>query len=188
MTIIVAGAGIAGLTLALTCHEIGIDVQVFESVDALKPLGVGINLQPNAVKELFQLGLESDLREIGVEAEEWALFFYDAYPIWTEPRGTLAGYNWPQFSVHRGQFQMRLLEAVRARLGGEKVICDARFTHFENKHDHITAHFSKANGETFAIDGALLIGADGIHSKLREQIYPDQEGVNWNGAVMWRGV
>ena len=75
MTILVAGAGISGLTFALTCHELGLDVKVFEAVRETQPLDVGINLQSNAVRELFQLGLEPDLRAIGIEAEEWALFF-----------------------------------------------------------------------------------------------------------------
>ncbi len=188
MTVVVAGAGIAGLTFALTCQEIGIDVRVYESVRELKPLGVGINLQPNAVKELFQLGLQADLREIGIEAEEWALFFYGAHRIWTEPRGTLAGYKWPQFSVHRGQFQYRLLERVRERLGEDRVVCDARLLRYENKADHVTAWFERASGETFAVDGELLIGADGIHSAARRQMHPGQGDVNWNGAIMWRGV
>ena len=133
MTVIVAGGGIAGLTLALTCHEIGVDVQVYESVQALKPIGVGINLQPNAVRELIQLGMEADLREIGIEAEEWALLFYGAHPIWSEPRGTKAGYKWPQFSVRRGQFQMRLFELVKHRLGSDKVTTNAKLVRYENK-------------------------------------------------------
>ena len=188
MSIIVAGGGIVGLTFALTCREIGLDVQVFESVPELKPLGVGINLQPNAVKELYQLGLADDLREIGIEAEEWALFFYGAHPIWTEARGTLAGYNWPQFSVHRGHFHMRLLERVRERLGEQAVVSDARLTRFEHKPDRVTAHFARTDGEEFSVDGALLIGADGIHSTVRAQMFPQQGDVNWNGAIMWRGV
>ena len=163
-------------------------MRVFESVRALRPLGVGINLQPNAVRELYQLGLEADLREIGVEAEEWALFFYGAHPIWTETRGTLAGYRWPQFSVHRGQFHMRLLERVRERLGDDSVVCDARFVRYENQGDRVTSHFRRASGETFSVDSDLLIGADGIHSGVRAQMYPTQGEVNWNGAVMWRGV
>lgn len=188
MTVIVAGGGIAGLNLALTCHEIGLDVKVYEAVDQLLPLGVGINLQPNAVRELIQLGLEPDLREIGIEAEEWALFFYGAHPIWTESRGTLAGYNWPQFSVHRGQFQMKLLQAVRARLGEDSVITNARFDRYENNANGVTAHFTKSNGQAFSIDGDALIGADGINSKVRAQMHPSQPDINWNGAIMWRGV
>ena len=185
---LIAGGGIAGLTLALTCHEIGVDAKVFESVQSLAPLGVGINLQPNAVRELFQLGLEQDLRQIGIEAEEWALFFYGAHPIWTESRGTLAGYNWPQFSVHRGQFQMRLLQRVQERLGEDAVQCDARLVRYENHEQGVTAQFENAAGESFSVDGAVLIGADGIHSQARWQMYPDQGEVNWNGAIIWRGV
>ena len=188
MTVLIAGGGISGLLLALTCHEIGVDVKVFEAVEELKPLGVGINLQPNAVKELFQLGLESELREIGIEAEEWALFFYDTFPVWVEPRGTAAGYKWPQFSVHRGQFQMRLLQVVRERLGEDSVVTDARIIRYENNGDHVTATFKRRDGHVFSVDGELLIGADGINSAVRAQMYPDQGEVNWNGAVMWRGV
>lgn len=186
--IVVAGGGIAGLTFALTCHELGFDVKVFEAVPDLQPLGVGINLQPNAVKELFQLGLEDDLRAIGIEAEEWLLCFYGAHPIWSESRGTSAGYRWPQFSVHRGHFHMRLLENVRARIGDDAVVCDTRFSSFEAHDQHVAANFERLSGETFSIDASLLVGADGIHSAVRGQMHPDQPDINWNGAIMWRGV
>jgi len=188
MTILVAGGGIAGLTFALTCHELGIPVQVFEAAPEIKPLGVGINLQPNAVRELYQLGLEDDLKQIGIEAEEWTLYFYGAHPVWKEARGTVAGYNWPQFSVHRGQFHLRLLAAVRDRLGPDSVVSDARFSRYENQPDGVTAWFENSAGESFSHSGDLLIGADGIHSGVRAQMHPDQAPVNWSGAVMWRGV
>ena len=87
MTVIVAGGGIAGMTMALTCHELGIPVVVHESVDHLRPQGVGINLQPNAVRELFDLGLEKQLEDIGVPAQEWALVGRNGNDVWAEPRG-----------------------------------------------------------------------------------------------------
>ena len=85
--IIIAGGGIAGLSMALTCHQLGLQCRVYESAEALRPLGVGINLQPNAVRELYELGLADTLAEIGIEAEEWALFTKDAQLVWSEPRG-----------------------------------------------------------------------------------------------------
>jgi len=188
MTIAVAGGGIAGLTFALTCHEISQPVRVFEAASEIRPLGVGINLQPNAVRELFQLGLEPLLRDIGIEAEEWALFYHGAHPVWTETRGTEAGYRWPQFSVHRGQLQLGLLAAVRDRLGSECVVTDARLTGYENLESGVAADFIASDGTAQRVEADLLLGADGIHSVVRQQMYPRQGDVNWNGAVMWRGV
>ena len=188
MAIIVAGGGIAGLAFALTCHEIGQPVQIFEAAREIMPLGVGINLQPNAVRELYQLGMESDLQEVGIEAEEWALFYYGAHPVWSEARGTEAGYNWPQYSIHRGQFHLRLLDKVRQRLGSDCVVSDRRLTHYENSGDQVVAHFVNHLGEHSSYAADLLVGADGIHSNTRQQMHPSQGDVNWSGAVMWRGV
>ena len=69
--VIIAGGGIGGLSLALTLHQIGVPFVVFESVQHLRPLGVGINLQPNAVRELYDMGIDAEeLDEIGLPAEE----------------------------------------------------------------------------------------------------------------------
>ena len=107
--IIIAGGGIGGLSLALTLDQIGVPFVVFESVQKLRPLGVGINLQPNAVRELYDMGIDAKaLDEIGLPAKEWALVGLNGNDIYAEPRGLLAGYNWPQYAVHRGQFQMLL--------------------------------------------------------------------------------
>ncbi len=72
--ILIAGGGIAGLSLALTCHQIGMPCRVFEQVGQLRPLGVGINVQPHAVRELTELGLGDDLEAIGVRTREVAYF------------------------------------------------------------------------------------------------------------------
>lgn len=186
--IVIAGAGIAGLTMALTCHQLGIRCRVYEATQEIKPLGVGINVQPNAVRELFDLGLADNLAEIGVEAEEWALFARSGQLVWSEPRGILAGYRWPQFSVHRGHLQQMLLKKVQERLGEDAVVPDARLVRYENESDGIRVHFCDHLDRTTTVDASLLVGADGIHSAVRAQMYPDEGAPQWGGAIMWRGT
>ena len=116
--VIIAGGGIGGLAAALTLHQIGVPCVVFEAQREMRPLGVGINLQPNAVRELHDLGVtEADLDRVGLPAKEWVLVGLNGNDIYAEPRGKLAGYNWPQYAVHRGLFHMLLLEKVVERLG-----------------------------------------------------------------------
>jgi 2-polyprenyl-6-methoxyphenol hydroxylase-like FAD-dependent oxidoreductase len=118
--VLIAGGGIAGLSLALTLHQIGVPARIYEAAAEMKPLGVGINLQPNAVRELFDLGIGAEvLDRVGLPAREWALVGLNGNDIHAEPRGLEAGYNWPQYAVHRGAFHMMLYEAVRERLGPE---------------------------------------------------------------------
>ncbi|WP_127104126.1 flavin-dependent oxidoreductase [Pararhodobacter zhoushanensis] len=184
--VMIAGGGIGGLVTALTLHQIGVDCVVFESVRALKPLGVGINLQPNAVRELYDLGFGPEvLDSVGVPAREWALVGLNGNDIYAEPRGELAGYNWPQYAAHRGALHMLLYQTVCDRLGADAVQLGRRVTGYrQNADDSVTALFDDGREET----GAFLIGADGIHSAIRAQMHPNQPPIHWGGAVMWRGV
>ena len=105
MTVLICGGGIGGLCLGLSLQQLKIPFQIFEASGSIKPLGVGINLQPNAVRELHALGIKDGLSRIGIQTEEFGLFSKKGLEIWTEPRGLKAGYSVPQFSVHRGELQ-----------------------------------------------------------------------------------
>ncbi len=188
MTLLIAGGGIAGLSLALTCHQIGVPCRVFEAVERLAPLGVGINLQPGAVRELADMGLQPKLDEIGVRTRDYGMYTKKGLHIWTEPRGVWAGYGWPQYSVHRGKLHMMLLTAVRERLGPDAVVCGWAATGFETHGDHVLLHLRDKAGRTRSEKGSLLVGADGIHSAIRRQIAPAEGDPVWGGAVLWRGT
>lgn len=188
MTVLIAGGGIAGLSLALTCRQIGIPFRLFEAAGQLRPLGVGINLQPNAVRELFELGLEQGLSGIGVPTREYGMFTKHGLEIWTEPRGMLAGYKWPQYSVHRGKLQMMLYDTLVERAGADCIETGWRAIGFENVNDGVMLHLRSGDGESRSVSGDLLIGADGIHSTIRAQMHPDEGPPVWGGAVLWRGT
>ncbi len=189
-TVLIAGGGIGGLALALTLHQIGVRPIVFESVRQMRPLGVGINIQPNAVRELLDLGIGRDeLDQVGLPALEWALVGMNGQDIYSETRGLEAGYKWPQYAMHRGQFHMLLYRKLIERAGSDAVRLGARVTGYEKNDDGtVTAIVESQDGQTHHVTGTLLVGADGIHSAVRAQMHADQPPIHWGGALMWRGT
>ena len=184
MTILIAGGGIAGLTLGLTLHQIGVPFRIYESAAEIRPLGVGINLQPNAVRELFDLGLKDHLERIGVRTKMLGFYSKFGKTIWEEPRGMDAGYVWPQYSVHRGELQVMLHDVLTERAGMGCIVTGMRAVGFENT--EIGADLLLENGER--VVGGMVIAADGIHSALRAQMYPDEGEPIWNGRILWRAT
>lgn len=177
------------MSVALTLEQIGVPCVVFESVAELKPLGVGINLQPNAVRELYDLGIgQEQLDRIGIQAREWALVGLNGNDVYSEKRGLFAGYKWPQYSVHRGQLQMLLYETAVARLGHEAIRTGMQVVGYRNSEDGVTVLVRSRDGVELEVAGSLLIGADGINSAVRAQMHPDQPPIQWGGAIMWRGT
>lgn len=190
MKIIIAGGGIGGLVAALRLHQDGHDVHVFESVKEVSPLGVGINLLPHCVRVLTNLGLQDKIAHIAVDTEELVYANRQGQFFWSEPRGKYAGYRWPQFSIHRGKFQVLLWEEAMRVLGPEKLRVDAHLSDYSELGDQVEATFvHRDSGEVVVkIKGDLLIGADGIHSVLRKKLYPDEGGVVFSGNVLYRGT
>ena len=190
LPVIIAGGGIGGLATALTLQQIGVPCVVYESVREMRPLWVGINLQPNAVRELYDLGIGAgDLDQVGVPAKEWALVGLNGNDIYSEPRGLLAGYDWPQYAVHRGKLHMLLYSRLVERAGAQTVRLGSRVTGYQKNADgSVTAHIEHTDGSASEARGRLLIGADGIHSAIRAQMHPTQPPIHWGVAVMWRGV
>lgn len=188
--VIIAGAGIAGLALALTLQQIGVHCTVVETVPEMKPLGVGINLQPNAVRELGDLGIGPDrLAGIGLAAREWALVGRNGRDIYAEPRGLDAGYRWPQFALHRGQLQMLLLREAQKRLPSGSIRTGCRVIGYRKlEAGGVVADIQQSDGSRSELAGHVLVGADGIHSAIRAQMHPDQPPIHWGGAFMWRGT
>ncbi len=187
MPVVIAGGGIGGLAMALTCHQLGIQAVVLESVRKLQPLGVGINLQPNAVRELEELGLRDELDQIGVATQAYNMYSKHGGLIWGEPRGLAAGYKWPQFSVHRGELQMLLYRAAVERLGAEAIRTGSPVVSYEHTKTGVRVSFGR-DGNRHTIEGDVLIGADGLNSAVRAQMYPHEGDPIWGGAVLRRAV
>ena len=189
MKVIIAGGGVGGLVTALMLHARGIDCEVFEQADAIRELGVGINTLPHAIKELADLGLLERLDAVAIRTYE--LFYTNRFgqEIWREPRGLDAGYDIPQFSIHRGRLQGVIYQAVRARLGESRIHLNCRLGSFTEDDGGVTAYFFDRNGtHRHTARGDVLIGADGIHSVVREKLYPNEGPPSWNGLMLWRGA
>ncbi|MGH3724437.1 MAG: FAD-dependent monooxygenase [Mycobacterium sp.] len=181
-SIAIAGAGIGGLTAALTLHAAGFDVTVLESAREVKPLGVGINMLPHAVGVLTELGLGAQLDQMGIATTEIRFCDKRGTVLYTEPRGLAGDYPYPQYSVHRGILQRTLLDAVLEHLGPQSVRTNCRVRGFSQ--DESGVRVRTADNE---FDAAVLIGADGVNSAIRAQLHP-VDPLRWAGVRMWRGA
>ena len=183
MNVLIAGGGIGGLTLGLMLHQRGIGCTVLEAAPEVRELGVGINLLPTAVRELAALDLLQVLDKVGIRTRELRYANSLGQIIWAEPRGTYAGHDVPQISIHRGRLHGLLWRAAAERLGPAlRTAC--RVTGFTQDAGGVTAQLE--NGTT--VRGDVLVGVDGIHSALRAVMHPNDGGVRWQGIEMWRGA
>jgi 2-polyprenyl-6-methoxyphenol hydroxylase-like FAD-dependent oxidoreductase len=188
--IIIVGAGIGGLTLGLALQAAGFSCRIFESAAEIRPIGVGINLLPHATRELAALGLESMLAQAAIATQDATFFNRFGQLIYQEPLGRAAGYQHPQFSIHRGDLQRVLLDAFRARAGHDRLITGHHCTGVEQDETGVSVHFSDRPEGTSrgTVRGRIAIGCDGINSAVRKQFFPEEGEPRYSGVNMWRGV
>ena len=188
--IIIVGGGIGGLTLGLALHAVGIPCRIFESAPEIRAVGVGINLLPHATRELAALGLEADLARVAIATQDATFFNRFGQLIYQEPLGRAAGYDHPQFSIHRGDLQMVLLETFRSRAGAERLFTNHHCIGLEQDDSGVSVHFSTGPGgaRCGTVRGRAAIACDGINSVVRKQLFPDEGEPRYSGVNMWRGV
>jgi len=167
MKILIAGAGVAGLTAALALERAGFEVHVFEAASAIAPLGLGVNLQPYAVRELTDLGVFPDLADRAAEIRHLDYINAHGQLVLRAPMGRAAGFDWAQYAIHRGVLQLELFDRAEAKLGAGAIRLGRRLTDFTIDGPRVRARFTGSGGEVETHEGDLLIGADGLHSAVR---------------------
>lgn len=182
--VIVIGAGIGGLSLALALRAAGVPFRIFEAAPEIRPLGVGLNLLPHAIRALSGFGILEKLLARGIETHEYGFYTRHGQLIYREPRGKFAGLDYPQISIHRGDLHTTLLEAVREQVGADAIRLGHRCTAVEQDAKGVRVLFE--NGETVA--GAVAVACDGVNSVVRRQYHPKEAVPRYEGTTQYRGT
>ena len=184
MTVLIIGAGIGGLVLALELHRHRIPVRVYEAAGRLDAVGVGVNILPHATRILAQLGLDAELEKLAVSPSRSAFFNRFGQLIYDEPLGRAAGYEWPQLSIHRGDLQNVLLRAFLSRIGPDNLFLGHRVIGVQQDESSVSIRFEDGTRKR----GSIAVACDGIHSAIRKQFYAQEGDPLYSGYNMWRGV
>lgn len=189
MDIAIVGGGIAGLSLGLNLHRLGISCRIYERAPEVKELGVGITVLPHAMREFAALGLQSEIMAAGIINSESAFFNRFGQLIYKEPRGLAGGYKYPEVGIHRGRLHMILWDAAKKALGPDRLITDRSALSVEQDDAGVTLHFAQTTtGQAVPpVRADAVIACDGVNSALRKQFYPDEK-LAFGGINTWRGV
>jgi salicylate hydroxylase len=183
--IAVIGGGIGGLTTALALLARGLDVEVYEQAARLGELGAGIQISPNGTRILHALGLEKALATIQVRPLRKEIRHWRTGRTWNWydlGATTQQRYGFPHVLLHRGDLHTMLVDAVR-RLKPDTIHLTRRCIDVTQDDEHAQVRFE--NGETMR--AAYVIGADGIHSKVRERLFGPSHP-EFTGCVAWRAL
>src|SRR3984893_1129255 len=174
MDIVIVGAGICGLSLALNLHRRGLKCRVYERAPEIKELGVGITLLPHAMREFAALGVADEVLAAGIENLESCFFNRFGQLIYKEARGKFAGYSYPEVSIHRGRLHLILYNAARARLGAEAIKTDHECVGVEQDEAGATLFFKTSSGSALEpVRAPIVVACDGINSVIRKRFHPD---------------
>ena len=181
--VVIAGAGLGGVAAALALRQRGIEVEVYEKTPELSEIGAGLNLSPNALKAFRALGVEREAIDIGFQAEDQVIRSYRSARVLARQKrkGTIADRFGAEFlSIHRADlldiFVNALPDPNIIHLGKACIRVDVR-------DDVAVAHFADGS----AVEGDVVIGADGIHSAVRESLFGRIEP-RFTGCICWRGL
>ena len=188
MDALVIGAGMAGLTSALALAAAGIQVTLFEAAAEIRPLGLGLNLQPYAVRELQELGLGEVVRARGREITSLHYFNRFGQPVHHDPVGLAAGYHWPQIAVHRGHLQATMLATFVARQGQARVRPGHRFVGLDVRSGQAVAFFERPDGTRAKASADFIVGADGVRSAVRHALFGLEDAPSYSGLTLWRAA
>lgn len=180
----IIGAGIGGLAAALALLRAGQRVQIFELVDTLGEVGAGLSITPNAGKALRALGLANDLEKVGSRPPAGAIrHFATGEQLVALPQDqSESRYGIPLFHVHRADLHSALLSAI-LKHDPQCLRTGAGLTHLQTSDNGV--QFGLTDGSEHSAD--WLVGADGIHSRTRQQIFGVDQP-NFTGYVAWRGL
>jgi salicylate hydroxylase len=185
LRVLIAGAGIGGLTAALSLQKRGFDVQVFEQASALGEVGAGLQLSPNALRALCQLGLRDALSAVAVEPAGKEIRLWNSGQAWNlfDLGATAAAeYGYPYLMVYRPDLHRILVDAVQAARP-DAITLGAQCIGYSQDMDGVVLNL--ANDK--AVRGDVLIGADGVHSRIRGQLF-GADAPTFSGCLAWRGV
>jgi len=183
--VLIAGGGIGGLTAALALLRRGFDVDVFEQAPELREVGAGVQVSANGSRALYSLGVGETLAASSCEASGKEIRLWSTGQTWTLfdlGAESVARYGYPYFTVYRPDLLAALVDGVR-REKPDAIHLGAKVTGCVQEGERVT--LSMGDGRT--VSGDALVGADGIHSRIRHALF-GEEAPEFTGMIAWRGV